>query len=719
MANITSFNSIGGFGVGDNNTLVIDSNANIIGNTVRTGNIVPSADNTYFLGNADNRWANIWLGPGTIYMTDIANTANTAQLTVSNGILQVNGAAGLQANLVSGNTSLTMSNSGPILMAVGGNANVLAVNSSNVEVTGDITASGNATATYFKGNGSLLTGIGGTFAQYVCANTVSAVNPSYYQLQALGSFTPQALATVPTTVSTTATLLASFVTNTGYPATTAIPVGYVQGHFDTSKASGNRVYYIYFTLSKRTAAGVETLLATSSNSELTADNATIHHQIEAMITTPITLSTTDLLVIKVYAVVDSGTATINLLFDDNTDTGVIFPVVTPDTAVFVPYVNATANIDLNSKSLTSNANITANKFIGNGALLTNINASNINGQVANALVAGTVYTADQPSITSVGILTSLTVSGAITAASVGSTGNVSGGNLRTGGVVSAAGNVIAANFNASGVLSSTGNVTGGNIRTVGLISATGNITGNVFVGNGAALTSVIPSEQINWNTWMNGSNLANCTASGTPLTTYGYAGYAVYSGISNYGYELTNNTGGTSGGLFWSIPNINWSSNNPITFKASVSATSPTQTGAGAGDGPTIYVGGSTYATTTGIANAGLGVTVCYYTGSPRVQLYNGSTLLATFTSTGPEFTLNSSTLYQVGTTSLSTNWYDLELVLKKFGSKRIAEVKINGSMVAQYDVTSWSPVGSYVSVAAQCGAAYSYQFCRAFSASW
>ena len=49
-------------------------------------------------------------------------------------------------------------------------------------------------------------------------------------------------------------------------------------------------------------------------------------------------------------------------------------------------------------------NITANTgvFTGNAAGLTNIPSGNLNGQVANALVAGTVYTAAQPNITSVG-----------------------------------------------------------------------------------------------------------------------------------------------------------------------------------------------------------------------------------------------------------------------------------------------------------------------------
>ena len=74
---------------------------------------------------------------------------------------------------------------------------------------------------------------------------------------------------------------------------------------------------------------------------------------------------------------------------------------------------------------------------------------------ASTTVANTVADAAQANITSVGTLTSLSVSGI-----------VDGGNLLTTGQVSAA-----------------GNVKGGNLLTTGQISATGNVNGNTFVGN--------------------------------------------------------------------------------------------------------------------------------------------------------------------------------------------------------------------------------------------
>jgi hypothetical protein len=78
--------------------------------------------------------------------------------------------------------------------------------------------------------------------------------------------------------------------------------------------------------------------------------------------------------------------------------------------------------------------ITATNFYGGGANLSNITGANVTGQVGNALIAGTVYTNAQPNITSVGTLSSLSVSGNANISSINlvkyqetlSTANVSG-----------------------------------------------------------------------------------------------------------------------------------------------------------------------------------------------------------------------------------------------------------------------------------------------------
>ena len=83
-------------------------------------------------------------------------------------------------------------------------------------------------------------------------------------------------------------------------------------------------------------------------------------------------------------------------------------VITGTGANITGYANITGNIT-SAGSLSITGNINGNVITGNGSGLTNLAGANISGQVANALVAGTVYTASQPNITSVGTLTSLTV----------------------------------------------------------------------------------------------------------------------------------------------------------------------------------------------------------------------------------------------------------------------------------------------------------------------
>lgn len=119
------------------------ANLTFVNNTLTTANIIPGVDNVYFLGNATNRWANIFLGPGTLYITDSNVAANTtAELTVLNGILQVNGATGLTANLISGNSTLTLANSGNITLNPRGVANVLQVANVGVSINGRLQHNG-------------------------------------------------------------------------------------------------------------------------------------------------------------------------------------------------------------------------------------------------------------------------------------------------------------------------------------------------------------------------------------------------------------------------------------------------------------------------------------------------------------------------------------------------------------------------------------------------
>jgi hypothetical protein len=188
----------------------------------------------------------------------------------------------------------------------------------------------------------------------------------------------------------------------------------------------------------------------------------------------------------------------------------------------------TFNKDSNTLIVLGVVSSSGNVIAGNVLTAGNLSATNI---------TGTLTTAAQNSVTSVGTLSSLSV-----------TANVDGGNLRTAGQVSATGNIrttsylfVSQDVNVGGDITATsytgstislsgnitgGNISGGNLRTGGLISATGNITtAGAFVGNGAALTNLIT------NTIQNGNSnvLVGASAGNVSVNINGISPIAVFT----------------------------------------------------------------------------------------------------------------------------------------------------------------------------------------------
>lgn len=153
----------------------------------------------------------------------------------------------------------------------------------------------------------------------------------------------------------------------------------------------------------------------------------------------------------------------------------IIPVVASSTTSQISGANlktyfssVTGNItggNINTGGVVSaTGSVTGSQFNGSGAGLSSIPGANVLGAVANATYAtnsGTVTTAAQGNITSVGTLTSL-----------GVTGNITGGNINVAGM-SLSGNVVSA------------------INTTANITTTANISGSYVLGNGSQLTGMM------------------------------------------------------------------------------------------------------------------------------------------------------------------------------------------------------------------------------------
>jgi len=230
-------------------------------------------------------------------------------------------------------------------------------------------------------------------------------------------------------------------------------------------------------------------------------------------------------------------------------------------------LGASANLTFNVSTKT----LTVDNIVANGSGLTSLTGANVTGQVGNALIAGTVYTAAQPNITSVGNLTSLTIDGTLTGNNANFSGNVSvgsgsGGNISGANVISAnlfTGTLTTAaqpNITSVGTLTSlvVGNATSNTtLNGNGVITSNGNITVNsgfYFIGNGSQLTgitAVSAASVANGNSNVNipaaNGNVIVSVAGNANIVTVTGTGVNVAGTINATGNANVGNIGATNG----------------------------------------------------------------------------------------------------------------------------------------------------------------------------
>jgi hypothetical protein len=221
----------------------------------------------------------------------------------------------------------------------------------------------------------------------------------------------------------------------------------------------------------------------------------------------------------------------------------------------------------NSGSFGSSANFTfdstsntlsVDNFVGNGSGLGNITGSNVTGQVPNSSIAGTVYTNAQPNITSVGTLTSVTISGNLTS------GNANLGNLASANYFSGSGNLLS-------------NIVGGNVTgqvsyaAVANSVAGANVSGAVtYAATANAVSGANVMGEVSYAAVANSVAVANVSGIGNIATInkdgnasnilYGngvFASAPVTYGDSNVATYLPTYTGNLSpGNISISVANL-------------------------------------------------------------------------------------------------------------------------------------------------------------------
>jgi len=210
-------------------------------------------------------------------------------------------------------------------------------------------------------------------------------------------------------------------------------------------------------------------------------------------------------------------------------------------------VNGNANIQIQTGSTaTPTTRITVIGSSGNVGIA---NAAPLH----TLAVTGTVFASGN-------VTSAANISGAnlITAGLATVTGNIQGGNLRTVGLISATGNVNSGNVISLGVVSAgsagitaTGNVRGGNVNSDDRISATGNVTGanlvatlGVFSGNLSATANTVTSNiSVSGNSYGTGIGVENVVWQPTTVAfnsvsqaNVGVLGFLALAG-SSYKYE--------------------------------------------------------------------------------------------------------------------------------------------------------------------------------------
>jgi hypothetical protein len=413
--------------------------------------------------------------------------------------------------------------------------------SSTISATGDISTSGNlrtlgaqgnivganyVTAGYFVGDGSLLTNVTAT-SSYSNSNVTSL-------MAAFGS----------NTISTTGNITSGYLFGNGSQLT-GIAASYSNANVatfladfgsNTVSTTGNiTASYFIGNGSQLTGlpdtysnANVTTLLANfGSNTVSTTGNITAgYFSGNGSLLTNITGANITGTVANATYAVDSGHAVVSDSANSVAGGNIIGSVAQ---ANYANIANSVSGSNVSGSVAQANYANTANAVAG----------GNVSGQVANALVAGTVYTAAQPNITSVGTLTSLSVTGNINsggnivATTVQATSSAGLSLKNSAGTTQA---IMGAGGGDNFAINVSTNINGANAQID--ISPTGN-SGHVHIKpTGTPSIEIAPTYPGSVNNMV----LGNVTPAAATVTTLSTTGNITAAGILTDGYYYANGT---------------------------------------------------------------------------------------------------------------------------------------------------------------------------------
>jgi hypothetical protein len=474
---------------------VVSSAGNVTGGNLRTGGFVSAAGNVIAGNLTTIATGNV--SAGNVLTTGLVSATGNIQgnFFIGNG----SQLTGIDATAIqNGTANVRTFLNGNVTTSAGGTANVLNVTSTGTITTGTASVTGTATA------GNLAT-----------AGTVSATG-NITGGNILGGANVNATTHTGTTVSVTANITGGNILTAGLISATSTITS-------AANITGGNIL---------TAGLISATSTITSAANITGGNVLTTGTVSATgvgvfgnITTQGTISAAgNIITAGLFVGNFQGNITGNLtvpgsntqvLFNTNGNADAVAGFTynkDSNTLGILGIVSSQGNVIAGNVRtaglITATGNVTAGNVTTAGLISAtgNVTAGNVlfgagivsgTGNVFATNLTGTLQTAAQTNITSVGTLSALTVTANVTGGNVltagimSSTGNGIHGNVLTGGLISAtstitsAANITGGNVLTAGIMSSTGNGIYGNVLTGGLISATGGITGGSVTTAGA------------------------------------------------------------------------------------------------------------------------------------------------------------------------------------------------------------------------------------------
>ena len=704
---------------------VVEATGNVIGGNITTVGVVSATGNVSG-GNLTTAGAVEATGNGTFGNVAGGNLVSASFFT---------------GTLIDGTSNITITNNGNIDLVSAGNSTAV-ISGTGLDITGTVDANGTGTfgsiitpsVTGTTGNLTLTAGssddyveirptgtgqvhVGGFKIESLGAPTAStdAATKQYVDdiAQGLHVHAPAIVASTDTLATMSGGTVAYDNGTSGVGATLTISGATITAIDGVTLSTDDRIIikdetnsahngiYVYTSSTVLTRADDFNTPAEMAGGDFVfVQQGTLYNDTGWVMTDPVTTVGTDPVTFVQFSGAGTYTAGAGL-----TLTGTQFSVNTDNLTTDISGGNVvvktsaqltTPNIgEATGTSLVATGNVTGGNLTTGGVVsaVGNITGGNVAGTTGTFTdVAGSLTTAAQPNVTSVGTLTSLDVTGNVdggninTGGLVDATGNVNGGNLTSGGVVEVTGNVIGGNITTAGVVAATGNVSGGNLTTAGNIDT----TAGIFNGDGFGISNIAAGNIVGLNL----SGISNGTSNVDIATADGNITLSV-DGTSNV--AVVDATGLTVGG----------------TIKATGTLTAPAftaNTGLFTGDGGGLsnVVGANVTGEVSfaAVANSVAGANV---TGQSANALVAGTvytaaqpniTSVGTLTSITSSGDANIAGVVNIGASEISTVGADTATTTAVTAGQVIAEFPVAGLNGVEFLVKSIDAAGSKYSVA-------------------